>query len=122
MRFRLDPSSRVPLSAQLRDTLARRIERGRLAPGERLPTVRDLARELRLAPNTVARAYRELEAAQLIEGRGRNGTFVTERLPASPGAAEVRLAQAAEAYARRARQLGATPEDAARAARRALDR
>ena len=122
MQLRLDPSSRVPLSAQLRDTLAARIERGRLAPGERLRPVRDLAAELSLAPNTVARAYRELEAAGLVVGRGRHGTFVTERLPASPDAAEARLAQAAEAYARRARQLGAAPQDAARAVRRALGR
>jgi len=120
MQLRLDPSSRAPLSAQLRDALATRIERGRLAPGERLPPVRDLAAELSLATNTVARAYRELEAAGLVVGRGRHGTFVTERLPASASAAEARLAEAAEAYVRRTCQLGAGREDAVRAVRRAL--
>ena len=84
--------------------------------------MRDLATELSLAPNTVARAYRELEAVGLVVGRGRAGTFVTERLPATPSGVEARLAEAADAYARRARQLGVTPEDAARAVRRALGR
>ena len=116
----LDPSSRAPLSAQLRDGLATRIERGRLAPGERLPPVRELAAELDLAPNTVARAYRELEGAGLVLGRGRHGTFVTERLPERPGEADAHLDAAASAFARRARQLGVGRRDALRAVRRAL--
>lgn len=122
MRIRLDPSSRVPLSAQLRDGLAARIERGALAPGERLPPVRELAAELGLAANTVARAYRELEEAGLLLGRGRHGTFVTERLPPRPGGSEARLDAAASAFARRARQLGVGPSDAIGAVRRALER
>jgi DNA-binding transcriptional regulator YhcF (GntR family) len=119
VRIRLDPSSRVPLSAQLRDALAAGIERGRPGPGERVPPVRELALELGLAPNTVARAYRELERAGLLEGRGRRGTFVTDRLP---DPAEGRLADAAEAYARRARQLRVPDEEALRAVRGALRR
>nr|WP_205835518.1 GntR family transcriptional regulator [Microbacterium sp. CFH 90308] len=50
---------------------------GALAAGERLPTVRRLAEDLGVAPGTVARAYRELEASGIIETRGRNGTFVS---------------------------------------------
>jgi DNA-binding transcriptional regulator YhcF (GntR family) len=118
----LDPSSRVPLSAQLREALASRIARGRLLPGDRLPPVRELAAELGLAANTVARAYRELEAAGLLVGRGRLGTFVADRLPETPSVVEVRLAEAASAYARRARQLGVGPADARRAVERALRR
>jgi DNA-binding transcriptional regulator YhcF (GntR family) len=121
VEVRLDPSSRVPLSAQLRDAVAERIERGRLSPGERMPPVRELATELSLAPNTVARAYRELEAAGLLEGRGRHGTFVTERLSRSADA-EVRLAEAADAFVRRAGQLGAGRAAAERAVRAALER
>lgn len=121
VRIRLDPSSPVPLSAQLHDALAAGIERGRPGPGERLPPVRALALELGLAPNTVARAYRELERAGLLVGRGRHGTFVAEHLPARPGGDEERLAEAADVFARRARQLGVPRADALEAVRRALE-
>jgi len=122
MRVTLDPSGERPLSEQLRAALAARIERGRLAPGERLPTVRALAEELDLAPNTVAKAYRALEQQGLLVGRGRNGTFVVERLPGRPSDVEARLREAAEAFARRASQLRVTGAEAERAARSALAR
>ena len=115
VRIRLDPTAREPLSEQLRSALASRIASGRLAPGERMPTVRDLAAELDVAPNTVAKAYRDLASTGLIVGRGRRGTFVSERLSTALGDGDARLAVAAEIYARRARQLGAGPS-AARAA------
>jgi DNA-binding transcriptional regulator YhcF (GntR family) len=105
VRIRLDPSTREPLSEQLRSALASRIASGRLAPGERMPTVRELAAQLEIAPNTVAKAYRDLAAEDLIEGRGRRGTFVSERLPKRLSQREARLAEAADAYVRRARQL-----------------
>jgi DNA-binding transcriptional regulator YhcF (GntR family) len=122
VRIRLDPSAREPLSEQLRSALAARIASGRLAPGERMPTVRELAAELEIAPNTVAKAYRDLASAGLIAGRGRRGTYVSERFPASVGGGDARLAEAAEAYARRARQLGFGPSAARAAAENALRR
>ena len=122
VRIRLDPSTREPLSEQLRSALAARIASGRLAPGERMPTVRDLAAELEIAPNTVAKAYRDLASAGLIAGLGRRGTFVSERSPASVGEGDARLAEAAEAYARRARRLGFGPSAARAAADKALRR
>lgn len=82
---------------------------GRLAPGARLPTVRQLAAELELAPNTVARAYRELEPAGIIETRGRQGTFVARRDPT-----DIAMAAAARAYADVARALGLTSAEASR--------
>ncbi|WP_424189404.1 GntR family transcriptional regulator [Actinokineospora sp. G85] len=72
----IDPGSPVPPYEQLRAGLAARVTAGELAVGTKLPTVRALAAELGLAANTVARAYRELEAAGLLETRGRAGTFV----------------------------------------------
>ena len=122
VKIRLDPTSREPLSEQLRSALAARIDSGRLAPGERMPTVRDLAAELEIAPNTVAKAYRDLASAGLVAGRGRRGTFVSELLPAALGDGEARLAEAADAYARRARQLGFGPSAARAAADKALRR
>ena len=72
----LDPMSSVPPYEQVRSQIADAIRSGRLRPAARLPTVRRLAGDLGLAVNTVARAYRELELAGLVETRGRQGTFV----------------------------------------------
>jgi DNA-binding transcriptional regulator YhcF (GntR family) len=105
VRIRLDPSAREPLWEQLRSALASRIASGRLAPGERMPTVRELAAQLEIAPNTAAKAYRDLATEGFIVGRGRRGTFVSERLPTRLAQREARLAEAADMYVRRARQL-----------------
>ncbi|MBA2497097.1 MAG: GntR family transcriptional regulator, partial [Acidimicrobiia bacterium] len=66
MVVEVDGRSPVPPFEQLRGQLAGAIGAGRLPPGERLPTLRQLAADLGLAPNTVGRAYRELELAGLI--------------------------------------------------------
>lgn len=66
----------TPPFQQLHDTVVAAVGEGRLLPGERLPTVRALAAHLGLAANTVAAAYRSLETAGVVEGRGRAGTFV----------------------------------------------
>jgi DNA-binding transcriptional regulator YhcF (GntR family) len=120
VRIALDHVSAEPLSDQLSTALARRILRGSLAPGARLPTVRALAEELDLAPNTVAKAYRTLERERLIETFGRRGSFVADRLPERVPGRERRLAEAAEAFIRRGAQLGFGDEDVRRALNRAL--
>jgi DNA-binding transcriptional regulator YhcF (GntR family) len=94
-----------PPYEQLRDAIRSKIERGAIAPGDRLPPVRVAASDLDLAPNTVARAYRALEEAGWLVGRGRSGTFVPERLPAGDDPA-ADLEAAARVYVRRARRLG----------------
>lgn len=105
----LDPSSAVAPYEQLRAQVASRAASGDLPAGTRLPTVRALAEQLGLAPGTVARAYRELEADRIIETQGRRGTFVAgQQLP--PDAPE-----AARAYAVAARRLGLTLPEATRA-------
>jgi DNA-binding transcriptional regulator YhcF (GntR family) len=76
-------SSPVPPFEQIRAQIASLITVGTLAPGTRLPTVRSLASDLGLAAGTVARAYKELELAGLIETRRRNGTVVAGT-PAPP--------------------------------------
>jgi DNA-binding transcriptional regulator YhcF (GntR family) len=73
----IDAASPVPPFEQLRGQFARQIQEHALAVGTRLPTIRRLAGELGLAANTVAKAYRELEEAGLIETRGRAGSFVS---------------------------------------------
>jgi DNA-binding transcriptional regulator YhcF (GntR family) len=98
----LDPHSPLPPYEQVRSQLAAAIENGSLGPAAQLPTVRRLARDLGLAVNTVARAYRELELAGLVETRGRHGTFV-----AGPATRTRQLAvEAASDFLRRTRELG----------------
>ena len=75
----VDPGSPVPPYEQVRAQLAEAIASGELGVEARLPTVRQLAGDLGLATNTVARSYRELEAAGLIETRGRHGSYVAPR-------------------------------------------
>lgn len=72
----LDLRSAVPPYEQIRSQLSSFIAVGSLPPGSRLPTVRSLAADLGIAAGTVARAYKELESAGLIETRRRNGTVV----------------------------------------------
>jgi DNA-binding transcriptional regulator YhcF (GntR family) len=107
-----------PPYEQLRDRLRASIERSVLMPGDRLPPVRVCADQLGLAPNTVARAYRELEEEGWLVGRGRAGTFVADRLPVRPSAPDEALARAAAAYLKRAEQLGFDRAAAARALKR----
>ncbi|MFF4434593.1 GntR family transcriptional regulator [Streptomyces sp. NPDC001513] len=101
---------------QLRAQIADRARSGKLPAGFKLPTVRGLAEELGLAANTVAKAYRALEADGVIETRGRNGTFVA----AVGEGASREAASAAQAYAERAHRLGLTQAEAVAAATEAL--
>jgi DNA-binding transcriptional regulator YhcF (GntR family) len=100
--FTIDAAAPQPPFEQLRAQVVAGALDGSLAAGTKLPTVRALADELGLAPNTVARAYRELETAGVIETRGRSGSFVA----LSTDAAERSLQEAAAVYADRARSLG----------------
>jgi len=104
----IDPRSATPPFEQLRVQLREQVRSGELPAGTRLPTVRRLAEDLGIAPNTVARAYRELEADGFIETRGRNGTVVS----AQGDATEQQGQLAARAYADRITQLG-VPRDIA---------
>jgi DNA-binding transcriptional regulator YhcF (GntR family) len=104
----LDPQSSVPPYEQVRSQIAAAIESGGLRPATRLPTVRRLAGDLGLAVNTVARAYRELELASLVETRGRQGTFVA----GPPSQTRQQAVQAAHAFLRRMRELGFDPAEA----------
>ncbi|MDZ5441879.1 GntR family transcriptional regulator [Micromonospora sp. 4G57] len=117
MRIRIDPTSAVPPYEQVRGQLARMIGDGRLPVGTRLPAVRQLATDLGLAVNTAARAYRELEAAGLVETRGRHGTVVA---PGRDDATD-RLHHAAAGYAAEALRLGVPPDRALALVRAALE-
>lgn len=105
-------------SAELKASLLDRMRSGELPAGSRLPTVRGLAEELGVAPGTVARAYRELEEAGVVETRGRNGTFVA----LSDDSATRTAQEAARTYVERLRALGLPDADIVGHVRDALTR
>jgi GntR family transcriptional regulator len=108
----IDPGSSVPPFEQLRRQIMSAIDLGRMAPGDRLPSVRQLASDLDLAPNTVAKTIRELELAGYVETRGRNGTVVAYRAPKSEDDLRRDLAVGAATYVRVVMALGLTRSDA----------
>jgi DNA-binding transcriptional regulator YhcF (GntR family) len=110
LEIAVDPDAAAAPYEQLRAQIAEQARTGRLPVGYKLPTVRGLAERLGLAVNTVAKAYRALEADGVIETRGRHGTYV------AAGDARAReVAAAATAYVERTRRLG-LDRDAARLA------
>lgn len=76
--FRLDPSSGVPSYMQIKEQIKTQIAMGHLTPGEKLPNIRQLAKDLIVNPTTIVRAYRELEFEELIVGKQSSGVFVTD--------------------------------------------
>lgn len=106
----LDPGSADPPFEQLRRQVATRAASGDLPAGTRLPTVRALAEQLGVAPGTVARAYKELEADGVVVTEGRRGTFV--RSTGAAGSPDARAAAAT--YAAEARRLGLGLDEATR--------
>ncbi len=75
MLLRIDADSGVPIYHQITQQIQQAVSAGTIRPGDRLPTVRELATELIINPNTVARAYQDLERAGVVETRRSQGTF-----------------------------------------------
>jgi len=80
MALRLNPASGVPLYLQLIEQVKHSIETGAIRAGEQLPSVRQMAEDLVINPNTVARAYRELEHEGVIELKHGSGAFIREAI------------------------------------------
>ncbi|MCX7015593.1 MAG: GntR family transcriptional regulator [Candidatus Sumerlaeota bacterium] len=78
MQLRISPSDGTPIYLQIVNQVKYLVASGRLAPDEQLPPVRKLAEQLTLNPNTVARAYRELEAAGVVASRRGAGVFISD--------------------------------------------
>lgn len=116
----VDPDDPTPPFEQVRRQLADLIGAGRLPPGERVPPLRQLAGDLGLAVGTVARAYRELEAAGLLESRRGGGTRVARSAGPVTGTTPARVEQLAAAYVARARALGAGDDAVREAVERSL--
>lgn len=115
----VDQASAIPPFEQLRLQLTVMIEAGTLPADHRLPSVRQLANDLGLANGTVARAYRELESAGLVATNGRHGTVVQPTRHVGAADRRQKLRELAQAFARAAQQLNATPAEAAAALKEA---
>jgi GntR family transcriptional regulator len=118
-RITVDPDSGLAPWRQVHDQIRWLVGDGRLPAGARLPTVRQLARDLGLSPGTVARAYRELETAGVLSTAGRNGTEVVG--PPRNGPDLPSLTSAASGYAAAARATGADLQHAVAAVIAAFD-
>ena len=112
MQIRISPTDGVPIYLQIVNQVKYLVAAGRLAAGEELPPIRTLAERLMINPNTVARAYRELEVAGVVIKRGTTGTFVSAT--GSPLARRERLrilTERIDALLAEARQLGFESEN-----------
>lgn len=113
IRIRVNPALPEPIWSQIEESVRHLVASGALRPGDPLPSVRDLAREQRINPNTVAKAYQRLAEAGVLESRRGEGTFVAERPPVMPHAEQVRvLREGAARLATLAVNLGATQAEA----------
>ncbi len=110
--FTLDLHTGVPVYRQLIDQVRAGIASGTLAAGDQLPTVRQLAVDLAINPNTVLRAYRELELGGMLETHQGTGTFITnKKLEKTSAERERQLSQLAAEFAARVGAAGFRLED-----------
>jgi GntR family transcriptional regulator len=109
-RFRLDGSSGVPPYLQLVHQVRQSLLLGYLREGDQLPTVKDVASDLTINPNTVVKAYRQLEHEGLAGGRPGQGTFITGILTQPPNDANATLRLSLEQWFRDAERAGLSEE------------
>lgn len=111
IEFNLDRSSGVSTYLQLVHQAKQALRLGTLRPGDQLPTAREVVETLAINPNTVLKAYRELEREGLVEGRPGMGTFVRQGIAGATLAEHTRLRRGLEAWVRDAREAGLDQED-----------
>jgi GntR family transcriptional regulator len=111
MEFQLDPVSGVATYLQLVQQVRDALRLGLLEPGDQLPTAQQVVTKLAINPNTVLKAYRDLEREGLVKGRPGQGTFVIGSLPGTDPAAQRRILAAMTDLLRSARRAGLGPDD-----------
>jgi GntR family transcriptional regulator len=112
MFLRIESSSGVPILRQIADQIRSHCAAGTLAPGDRLPSVRQLAKELAVNPNTILHVYERLTAEGLLERRQGDGTFVSTNLPRGRAKAERELLiSEIDRLTHRAADLGLTSDE-----------
>ena len=108
--FQLSSDSGVPAYLQLVQQTKQALRMGLLAVGDQLPTVKEVVAQVAVNPNTVTRAYRELEHEGLVEGRQGVGTFVCRRPEGPPPGTQARLARGLDKWVQAARSEGLDDE------------
>jgi GntR family transcriptional regulator len=111
IEFQLDPASGVATYLQLVQQVHQALRVGILEPGDRLPTAQQVVAKLAINPNTVFKAYRDLEREGLVQARPGQGTFVVGTLPPTDQAAQARFLDSMTTWIRRARAAGFGPDD-----------
>ena len=111
IEFRLDRASGVTTYWQIVQQVRQAVRVGRLKPGDQLPTAREVVAKLAINPNTVLKAYRELERDGLVASRPGQGTFVTKAAHAMPLTAHTALRRSLERWVRSARDAGLDTEN-----------
>jgi GntR family transcriptional regulator len=111
IEFVLDERSGVATYVQLVQQVHDALRMGLLKPGERLPTAQQVVGKLAINPNTVLKAYRDLEREGLVRARPGQGTFVIRSLPGTDRAVQARLAGGLTEWLRSARSAGLGPDD-----------
>src|SRR5436305_13837768 len=109
IEFHLEPSSGVATYRQIVQQVQQALRLGRLGPGDRLPTAQQVVSSLAINPNTVLKAYRDLERAGLVRARPGLGTFVVGQLPRTDPAAQARFRKSMAGWLRSAREVGLSP-------------
>jgi GntR family transcriptional regulator len=104
--FQLNQALGIPAYLQIVQQVEQALRMGTLRPGDQLPTVKQVVAEVTVNPNTVTKAYRELEHAGLVEGRQGVGTFVIRRPHGPPPEEQTRLARRLERWVETARTAG----------------
>lgn len=120
VEFRIDRRSGVATYVQIVQQVKQALRLGLLVPGDRLPTAREVVEATAVNPNTVLKAYRELDREGLVEGRRGLGTFVRKSLGGA--AADSPFAAELADWARRAHRAGLSREDAEALCKAELDR
>ena len=108
--FRIDAGSGVPVYRQLVEQVRREVMLGRMHPGDQLPTLKEVVEALAINPNTVAKAYSELEHEGLVVRRQGVGTFIASMATARPVAAPPAVLSSLLRWVRRARDAGMSAE------------
>ena len=111
IEFHLDLASGVPTYVQLVTQVRQALQLGMLEPGDRLPTAQQVVASLAINPNTVLKAYRDLEREGLVRARPGLGTFVVGRLPRTDPAAQAKFRRSMATWLRSAREAGLSEEE-----------
>jgi GntR family transcriptional regulator len=111
IEFQLDPTSGVATYLQLVQQVQQALQLGMLEPGDQLPTAQQVVGKLAINPNTVLKAYRDLERQGLVRPRPGQGTFVVGTLPRTDPAVQTRFLSSMSEWLRKARAAGLGTED-----------